>query len=426
MTQIGKVKRRNVLKAAGGSTMGLSAIPAVTGVQNGTRYEGVAYDPATHEILGSASGQFSSVRNELVGTLEVAGKKIRLNQDRPNHRNTHHGVRQEQYKQIDRKEEKSAGRKVKILSPGKDTITGVIRTSDFNQIAFSLVRRPNGSQLSVQNAVEEFAPSDMEIFTGESEIGSQSDEDDYTAASSSCDVSDCDNSGYKQIEWSNVLTYKSELEGMYSHCSYLTAEADNDAHDYDEINAGGWNRWNLQSFFPERPSLDEDEYESCVGAGGTPCYTLVPSSARYYVDLTYDTGSRNDNAYIDQLNPGYNHDSGDEFNFGARISAGFGPVSAGWSISKNNNAKSPDAYRAHRYVEWDYPIDWLPTEQDNCNGVYFNVHAGGEYRQERFKVESSMSWMIMKLRSNGDRIGVLTHSEANEYKPTFDVVPDNR
>ncbi|WP_139326565.1 hypothetical protein [Natrinema saccharevitans] len=423
------VKRRNVMKAATTSVVGLSSFPTVLGAKPSGRYVGVAYDPTTHEILGSASGKFNSTQRKLRGNLRVSGEEINMSSGlTPERKISNKGFITSNFEKVDKigiakkSQEENKGkdrqiktpRKITILAQDDKSLTGVVRTPERERIAFSISKSSNNTRHDVEEVVKKYAPTkEKDLLTDSIENRGTK----LTTQAGGCDTGNCDDSRYEVLDYRRTHSAIGEVEGQYKYCTYLTADAEN-GHDPDQVRT--WNRWNVQRFYSETPDPSEDQYDDCNY--GTPCHVMSPISMRFNIDVSYNRGYQNNNAYVSELNPGENHDNGDEFNFGISIGAGYGIISAGWSISKNGNAQSPEINQPHREIEWDYPIDFFPREQTNSRGVYFNVHGGEENREEEFEIVAETDWQILELGTDGSRVGVFSTADQHSLHPKFEVL----
>ncbi len=73
------VLRRTVLKS-GSALVGAGLITGGGAARGATEYVGYAYDPKTKEIQGRATARLTEAYDDLVGTLDVNGLRIPVNQ----------------------------------------------------------------------------------------------------------------------------------------------------------------------------------------------------------------------------------------------------------------------------------------------------------------------------------------------------------
>ncbi|WP_152419121.1 hypothetical protein [Natrinema gari] len=424
---MGNNNRRSVLKSISGIGISTAAIPQVKGSDSDTQYEGVAYDPTTHEIIGIAHGKISHNKG-IDGDLIIDGDKFSVNRPKKTYesisrQNIGESVKETQFeKEEENENDYNRPKKIKIKSFGESSLTGVIRYPELDRIAFALERKSNQKRSSVKRLLNEYRADkkhvDSKEFKGGQEIKPTSE------TQGTCDVDNCTDDDYDLITFNNTQRgWSDHTEEYYKHCVYVTADGSKD-HFAQQIPANGWNRWNIQNFYPKIPEIDysRNDYDKC--RGGT-CHMLLPGSSRYYFDLSYKSGWQNDDLYSNNPYPSDSHSDGSEFNFGLSISAGYGPISAGFSISMNNNAQSPEFNNSHRDTEWEFPLDSFPTDQRSCRGVYFDINAAKNYGEQEVKVECSSSWSIIEMNGHtGDRTGVYSETDTQEKTITVDIIGD--
>lgn len=150
------VPRRKVLKTVGTGVFTAATAPAVTARGNGSKYDGVVYDPVTHEILGRASGQFNSRHDDLRGNLRMdvpdqVATDLRLEHGRVNtnklqnrgatrvngHPKTRHGV-------DERYDDGELPRSIRLTTVG-DSVVGYVQRGR-TQVAYSMVPKQRGTE----------------------------------------------------------------------------------------------------------------------------------------------------------------------------------------------------------------------------------------------------------------------------------------
>lgn len=140
-----RLGRRSVLKTIAAGTVGSSLLVGDVAASSGSKFTGVAYDPATHKIIGDASGQFNRKKSELVGDLNVGGSKIHLNKQNPDQSRTIDGKRHMKYQHStkagkDNKLEKG----VNIMGFKSGNLTGYMRQPNGNHVAFAIAPKKRG------------------------------------------------------------------------------------------------------------------------------------------------------------------------------------------------------------------------------------------------------------------------------------------
>lgn len=212
----------------------------------------------------------------------------------------------------------------------------------------------------------------------------------------------------KDLAWSRLIS-QNDYSHDYEYVGYITADAENDAHDYNEIPGLGYNRWQIQGYFIEQPTWDC----SCEPEGSGNYY-VEASQAEYGIDAAYDLSGENSNIDFQSEDP--NDESDVEFS--VSVAAAFGPVSVGVSKSIDKNYTDFEDY-PHKRAHWTIDCDFFPTEQDDNRGVRFDVEAGGDYRTESFKALTRFAWNYRY--TNDNRENYLFYSDSVSMNHYFDV-----
>lgn len=229
----------------------------------------------------------------------------------------------------------------------------------------------------------------------------------------SCDSNESASGEYRDISWSEWHPADGECHKAGEYVSYITADADNDTHYYDEVPAGGQNRWNHQLYFKEKPQIDA---ENC--SPEEDYWWIEPNYGRIDIDLDYDYAGTQNDFTTDRHRP-----QGDDssFSFGVGISVGFGPVSAGLSASDDSGPISHDS-TPYESAYWQIETDSFPTCQEDTIGVYYDLVAGGNTGEYKFKTEDYFSYTVYHNDSFGPAEAAYTEEPGTTFYPTFDIV----
>lgn len=212
----------------------------------------------------------------------------------------------------------------------------------------------------------------------------------------------------KDLAWSKWYG-SNDYTDDFEYVGYVTADAENDAHEYDEIPALGYNRWQIQGYFTDQPTWDC----SCEPEGSGNYYALA-NQAEYEIDAAYDLSGENSNIDFQSEDPANESD----VNFSVSIEAGFGPVSVGVSKSIDTYYTNFDD-NPHNWAHWTIDCEVFPDAQDDNRGVRFDVEAGGDYRTEKFKALTKFAWNYRY--TNDNRENYVFYSDSVSMNHYFDV-----
>jgi len=227
----------------------------------------------------------------------------------------------------------------------------------------------------------------------------------------SCD-SGSGSGDYRDITWGRLDEADGDCHEGGKYVSYITADADDSTHDYDEVPAGGRNRWNHQLYFEEKPTIDADNCEP-----DDDYWWIEPNYARIDYDLEYEESGQNDFT-TGQHNPDSNDSS---FSYGISIGASFGPVSAGVSYSDDPGPIS-QGDTSYSSAYWEIETDSFPTCQEDNIGVYYDLIAQSNKGEYKFKSEDYFSYTIYHNDNVGPPEGAYTETPGLTRYPTFDIV----
>ncbi|MFC6718505.1 hypothetical protein ACFQGT_00895 [Natrialbaceae archaeon GCM10025810] len=146
-----EISRRKALSTVGLVPVGLANFTNPAQAGSSARFNGVAYDVDTFEIIGDASGQFNSVKETLVGNLRVNGEKCNMNQASPElTENTEFG-KYYRYYQTDRNESNSITQRIMLYTYNGQAISGYVEKPETGKVGFVLEK--NSSKSSTENSV---------------------------------------------------------------------------------------------------------------------------------------------------------------------------------------------------------------------------------------------------------------------------------
>lgn len=136
MGQIPYIGRRKAIKSIGAGSILASNNYSAEATGNGAKYDGLAYDPATHEIFGEASGQFNQMHGDFRGNLNLPNEKINMNKLRKFDQSSVEEYQSTVYKHF----EQSDDNPVKFIRVNvlHNALCGYVQKSD-NKTGFSLV-----------------------------------------------------------------------------------------------------------------------------------------------------------------------------------------------------------------------------------------------------------------------------------------------
>lgn len=225
----------------------------------------------------------------------------------------------------------------------------------------------------------------------------------------SCDSNESASGDYRDITWGRVWETDGPNHEGGTYASYITADDENDTHNYDEIPAGGSNRWRHQLYFTEKPKAQEDcDYY---------CYKLSPNFADIYVDLEYEGQQNIYTTEHEEPRSGSGPHS-----YGIGIGIGFGPVSAGLSASEN---PGPIDFSRTYYdsASWRIETDSFPTCQEETIGVKYDIDVQDNRGSYTFKTEDYFSYDVMYKRSwFGIWNTAYTETPGLTLYPSFEIV----
>lgn len=136
--------RRRVLKTIAASAATVSAVPTVSATRDGTRFEGVAYDPVTHEVYGDASAQFNDLHGDLRGNLRFGDEQVNMSKARQMDTGVAKGSVRSRHGFAETNDADRTTRHVRLTAV-EDGLTGYVEDNN-EKVAFSLVpksRRQN-------------------------------------------------------------------------------------------------------------------------------------------------------------------------------------------------------------------------------------------------------------------------------------------
>lgn len=211
---------------------------------------------------------------------------------------------------------------------------------------------------------------------------------------------------YSQLRGSN------DYDNEWKYDSFLSSYNWADTHEYYELPANGRHRWNFQSFFSKVPSWDnnmEDGYE----------YRVEPTDVTYRFGWDYLNSGENANITHEAWEP---KSSDSSFDFGVSIGPSFGPVSAGMVYSYDDDVVEVKD-DPHNHIEWNMDLYDFPASQDDTRGVYLDVAAGGNLREESITAKSSCGWEYWR-RPNSVNYYTVVYSDSASltHYPTPNVV----
>lgn len=163
MSRKNKTSRRKILKSVGITTTGLAGFTTNNRATEGNKYVGVAYDPSTHEIVGEASGQFSSATNQLHGNLRVGNEQITLSKNKPYETIKQGSTMRTRFKkeipaetaaQNSRQDGNEPTKLVKVLTGADAGLTGYINPPSGDKQAFALVNQSRQQKSDIEHLLQ--------------------------------------------------------------------------------------------------------------------------------------------------------------------------------------------------------------------------------------------------------------------------------
>ena len=157
-----------MLKGTAMGTVGLAS-PASAKASNGARYDGVVYDPATHEILGDASVQYNKRQGRPVGIIRYGDERVKANRLVKREKKTVNKLGKElTVNKYDHVRHATKGNensriieRVRLKETSETGLTGYIDREGENRIAFTVSNSIPVSDL--ENLVEITGPSKTEV-----------------------------------------------------------------------------------------------------------------------------------------------------------------------------------------------------------------------------------------------------------------------
>lgn len=151
-----KSSRRKVLQATGGilfPAMIGNASATTSTLLSGEKFEGVAYDPTTHEILGDASAKLQRSQTEISGALQILDQKIDVELGNPVVELLQNGKTKSRFREVEHGENGSTQVSALLVSFPKG-VTGYVSSKTGQRVAFSVASTEAGlSKEDAENAV---------------------------------------------------------------------------------------------------------------------------------------------------------------------------------------------------------------------------------------------------------------------------------
>lgn len=188
---------------------------------------------------------------------------------------------------------------------------------------------------------------------------------------------------YNKIAYDTADGNTSYDSDGWEFVAYLTGNDDDTAHEYYELPNRDFNRWCLQSYFTDPPSPDGDN-----------AWEIHNESSDFYLSCVPNGGDANgedpDIRLVSEEPDASDSNSG--WDFSVTLGYGFGPVTAGASVSLNPGNIDTDHGNDHKYSQWVNHHNDLPTSQDENRGVYLDVYVSTSESSEEFEVDMGHGW----------------------------------
>lgn len=164
---------------------------------------------------------------------------------------------------------------------------------------------------------------------------------------------------------------------------YLAANESNGDLDHDELRTHSSNTWIASGFFTEEPTIEDDDAGCSIYDGGV--WNVVLEEAEFRI-----TYPRLDDNQTTLSSANHNPDSYDDSgNFSFSLSAGIGPISAGYSAAYYDGVNlTNDSYEETTW-KFDYGLlgeSDLPTSKSDSVGVRWD-----------FEAESNAGWVKPRI-----------------------------
>lgn len=131
------------------------------------RYEGVIYDPKTHEILGEASAQYNHNRGSPVGAIKYDGKVFNFENPQRVMSGTRDGHAVNRYAVANRNTDGEIVERMKLFTVAEDAITGYLDRRGDERVAYTVADPRQISYDRLVQHVENTAPGKPRVIDHE-------------------------------------------------------------------------------------------------------------------------------------------------------------------------------------------------------------------------------------------------------------------